>query len=352
MRVTRPVLLVLSAGGGPLAALAATLTTLFTVPGPTLPGSWFENVAVRPNGNILATRGDAPEIWQIDPATGSGALLVNVTGAYNLTGIAEVRCRPLWRRDADADAGPGGKGGKGKDRRHPRETYVFGSSHIPAPFTVAPGSAKVWTLTFGPGGTPAVALLAAMPSAGFINGVASWDAGRVLLSDTELERVYLMDVDTGSYTTPLTGLAGINGIQTRYSAVGRGHGGHRYVYRADHLLSQLSRIPVDADAVATGPAEVLATGTPIDDFAIRVDATGYGKAYIAAMYDNEVVEVDVAAAPSSGPGASTLLASDLTGTGVGLVTVAAFGRRSTDSNVLYATAGQGGGNAAIVKIEP
>ncbi|KAL1837707.1 hypothetical protein VTJ49DRAFT_3504 [Mycothermus thermophilus] len=344
MRLARPILLLLS--GGPLTALAATLTTIFTVPGPTLPGSWFENLAVRPNGKILATRGDAPEIWQIDPASGSGSLLVNVTGAYNLTGIAEVR-RPFWhRRDG------GGKGGKGKDRRHPHETYIFGSSHIPAPFTVTPGSAKVWKLTFGHSGTPTVSLLAAMPSAGFINGVAAWDAGRVLLSDTELECVYLMDTDTGSYTTPLTGLAGINGIQTRFSATGAGHGGHQYVYRADHLLSELSRIPVDADAVATGPAEVLATGTAIDDFAIKVDGTGYGKAYIAAMYDNKVVEVDVAAAPSSGLGTSTLLANDLTGTGVGLVTVVAFGRRSTDSNVLYATAGQGGGNAAIVKIEP
>jgi hypothetical protein len=334
MRFSRSLLLVL--GTNPLPSLAATLTTIFTLPGPTLPGSWFENLAVRPNGKILATRGDAPEIWQIDPATNTGSLLVSVTGAYNLTGIAEVRPRHH---------------GKGKTR-HVHETYIFASSYIPAPFTVAPGSAKVWKLTFGHSGTPTVSLLAAMPSAGFLNGVASWDTGRVLISDTELECVYLMDVDTASYTTPLTGLAGINGIQTRGSATGAGHLGHMYVYRADHLLSQLSRIPVDSNAVATGSAELLSNGTSIDDFAINVDSTGAGKTYIGAMYDNLVQEVDVAAAPSSGLGTSSLLANDLTGTGYGLVTVVAFGRTSADSNVLYATAGQGGGNAAIVKIEP
>jgi len=35
---------------------------IFTLPDPPLASSWFENLAVRPNGNILATRGDAPEI--------------------------------------------------------------------------------------------------------------------------------------------------------------------------------------------------------------------------------------------------------------------------------------------------
>ncbi|KAK4129056.1 hypothetical protein N657DRAFT_639603 [Parathielavia appendiculata] len=310
----------------PLSILALSAPVpIFTLPGPVQPASWFENIAVRPNGKILATRGDAPEIWQIDPATGQGGLLVSVEGAFNLTGIAEVS--PHERPQASC-----------------LETYVFGSSHIPAPMQIEPGSAKVWTLQFSANGNaaPTVSLLAAMPSAGFINGIAAWGKGRVLLSDTVAQIVYLMDVETGAYTTPLTGLTGINGIKTAQG----------YIYRADHLSSTLSRIPVGPDAVAMGPAEVLATNQSIDDFSIVVDAFGKGKAYIAAMYDVEVVEVTFGPAPSSGPGVKRVVAENLSGTETGISTATAFGRRPQDSGLLYATIGQGGASAAIVRFDP
>jgi hypothetical protein len=306
----------------PILALS-TPTPVFSVPGASNT-SWFENLAVRPNGLILATRGDAPEIWQIDPATGSGALLVSVAGAFNLTGIAEVVPR------------------KNRPRSQPEETYVFGSSHIPAPLVVAPGSAKVWKLKFGAGGTPTVSLLAALPSAGFINGIAPWRRGRVLLSDTIAEAIYLMNAGTGSFTTPLTNLSGINGIKT---APG-------YVYFANHMAGSLSRVPVDKTAVPTGPVEVLAADQPIDDFAIDVKKNGKGKAYIGAMYDNAVVEVSFGQAPSSSPGVKRLVAENLTGTGFGLCTAVAFGRRAGDSGLLYASASMGGGSAAIVSVDP
>ena len=311
----------------PLTILAlSTPTTIFTLPGPLLPGSWFENLAVRPDGKILATRGDAPEIWQIDPSTGHGALLVSVTGAFNLTGIAEVT--PHRRPQTRTQPSP--------------ETYVFGSSHIPAPLQVTPGSAKVWTLQFhaNPTTPPTVSLLAAMPAAGFINGITPWGRGRVLLSDTTAEAVYLMDAATGAYTTPLTGLTGVNGIRAA-----RG-----WVYRADHASLTLSRIPVGRDAVATGPAQVLATGQLIDDFAVVVGPSGAGKAYVAGMYDDDVVEVAFGAA--GGLGVKRVVAADLSGTGYGLCTVVAFGRRAADKRLLYATVGQGGGNAAIVRLDP
>ena len=312
----------------PILALS-TPTTVFTLPGPVAPASWFENLAVRPNGLILATRGDAPEIWQINPATGQGALLVSVSGAFNLTGIAEVTPRRRPRR-AVTDC---------------PETYIFGSSHIPAPLQVEPGSAKVWKLQFGatnPSAAPTVSLLTAMPNAGFINGIAAWDKGRVLLGDTEAESVYLMDVDTGAYTTPFTDMTGINGIKTRPG----------YLYWASHAAQTLSRIPISSAAVATGPAEVLAANQSIDDFAIAVGHSGKGKAYIGSMYENSVVEVKVGAAPSSGPGVKRVVASNLSGTGTGLCTVVASGRRPQDSHLLYATVGQGGGSASIVVLDP
>ncbi|KAK0738905.1 hypothetical protein B0T18DRAFT_254742 [Schizothecium vesticola] len=317
------------------AAGTVTPTTLFTLPGPVKPSSWFENLAVRPNGKILATRGDAPEIWQINPATGAGALLVSLapsTGAFNLTGIAQVHMA-----DDDDDGA---------------ETYVFGSSYIPAPLQVEPGSAKVWKLEIGPSGTATVSLLAALPSAGFINGIAEWrrPGGRVLLSDTERAAVYLMDASTGAFTTPLTNLTGINGIRT----VRPKAGSPGYLYRVDFFSLTLSRIPIDtATATALGPAQVVADNQLIDDFALAVNKhTGAGAAYLGTMYDNSVVRVVFGPPPSAGPGVKTLVAGNLTGTGVGLCTVVVFGRRPQDRDVLYAAVGQGGSESAkIVKLD-
>ncbi|KAK4443808.1 hypothetical protein QBC34DRAFT_336232, partial [Podospora aff. communis PSN243] len=301
---------VLTLGAWLTLASAATFEPIFSIPGPPNPSAWFENLAVRPNGNILATRGDAPEIWQIDPATNTGSLLVSVSGAFNLTGISQV------------ETSRQGKGkGKGKGHHEGAETYVFASAYIPAPFQVEPGSAKVWTLSFD-GSAPTVSLLKAMPEAGFLNGLAGWDEGRVLIGDTLNEAVYLMDVETGTYTTPLVGMAGVNGVQV---APG-------YVYWANHNVQTLSRVAVDANAVPTGSAELLATNQ-IDDFALDLSN---GKAYVAAMYDNEVVEVVLAT------GAKTVVATNLSGSGFGLCTSAVFGRRAADTRVLYATVGQGG----------
>jgi len=67
------------------------------------------------------------------------------------------------------------------------------------------------------------------------------------------------------------------------------------------------------------------------------------------MYDNSVVWVVFGAPGSgSGPGVKTLVAGDLTGTGVGLCTVVVFGRRGQDKDVLYDAVGQDGN--AIAKI--
>ncbi|KAK0614576.1 hypothetical protein B0T14DRAFT_436131 [Immersiella caudata] len=296
----------------PLLTSAAPFESIFSIPGPPNPSAWFENLAVRPNGNILATRGDAPEIWQIDPATRTGSLLVSVSGAFNLTGISQVEIAAQ------------------------QETYVFASAYIPAPFQVEPGSAKVWTLSFN-GASPSVSLLKALPEAGFLNGLAGFDEGRVLIGDTLNEAVYLMDVETGTYTTPLVSMSGVNGVQV---APG-------YVYWANHNVQTLSRVSVDGDALPTGSAEVLATNQ-IDDFALDVRGDGtVRKAYVAAMYDNEVVEVVLAT------GAKTVVADNLSGSGSGLCTSAVFGRRAADRRVLYATVGQGGETvtAGIVAID-
>ena len=324
----------------PVLALS-TPTPIFTIPGTVYPDSWFENLAVRPNGLILATRGDAPEIWQIDPATGEGAVLVTVMGAFNLTGITELTAAPCkqrkrWRRQQQQQ----------QQQTEPQgETYVFGSSYFLDFANVVPGSAKIWTLQFpttNANTPPTVSLLTTLPDAGLINGMATWDSGRVLLSDTLTSSIYLLDVATGTFTTPFSGLSGVNGIRT---APG-------YVYSADPVLGVLSRTPVDADAVPTGPAELLLEDQQMDDFALAVDgASGAGKAYVGTLMGNEVVEA-FGAPPFSALGVKRVVADDVSGTGTGAVTVTVFGRRTEDAGLLYVAVGRTGGNAAIVMVDP
>lgn len=112
----------------------------------------------------------------------------------------------------------------------------------------------------------------------------------------------------------------------------------------------LSRIPIDtATATALGAAQVVADNQLIDDFALAVDKhTGTGAAYLATMYDNSVVRVVFGPPPSAGPGVKTLVAGNLTSTGVGLCTVVVFGRRPQDRDVLYAAVGQGGSESAKI----
>ena len=63
-------------------ALAATVREVTTFPA----GVWLENLAVRSNGDLLATRLDAAgEVISINPRTGAQRVLVSFPGAYSDT---------------------------------------------------------------------------------------------------------------------------------------------------------------------------------------------------------------------------------------------------------------------------
>src|SRR5436190_22690083 len=69
---------------------AESVTPLYQFP----LGSWVENISIRPNGNILLTRLDVPELWEINPLSRSTSynarLVYTFPNATGLTGIAEV----------------------------------------------------------------------------------------------------------------------------------------------------------------------------------------------------------------------------------------------------------------------
>jgi len=137
------------------------------------------------------------------------------------------------------------------------------------------------------------------------------------------EAIYLMNANTGVFTTPLANMSGINGVQTTES----------HIYWANHNVQSISRIQVNNNAVPTGPAEILSSNQSVDDLALGVEKAGaVTKLYIGAMYDNTVVETSLVPSP-----ASHVVASNLTRTGVGLCAVVVFGRRAMDKGLLYAS---------------
>jgi hypothetical protein len=190
---------------------------------------------------------------------------------------------------------------------------------------IEPGSGKVWRLEITDAG-PSVGLVRAMPDAGFINGIVGFDKGRVLMSDTVREVIYLMDVETGEFTTPFVGMEGVNGVRVA----------GEFVYWANHNAQTVSRVAVDGNAVPTGAKEVVVTNQ-VDDFALEAGKDGkVEKVYLATMTGNEIVEVVL------GTGQKRVVASDLSGTGTGFSSSVVLGRGKGNEKVLYAAVGQAG----------
>lgn len=188
----------------------------------------------------------------------------------------------------------------------------------------------------GPGKAE-VFLLAALPEAGFLNGVAAAWGGRVLLGDTLKARIYAMDAETGDVTALMEGVKGVNGVQV--DIVGG------WVYWASHAGRTVNRVRVKEEGgglVVSGEREVVVGGQTVDDFAVDV---GRGRVYVAAMGENEVVEVGFGEGGGGGGGGCER-------DGDGVCVCGGVGGGEGDKGVLYVAVGQdGGGNARVVAVD-
>lgn len=261
-------------------------------------GPWFENLAVRPSGTILASRMDAPQLWHIDPDNKTGVPLVEVPGVLSTTGIAEVA----------------------------EDVYVFAAGNFSFETrSVVPGSFSVWAVDLAGAGdeSPVPELVASFPDAGFLNGVAAWDDSRVLVSDTTGGVVYVLDINTGEFSVALDipEVAIANGIRARNGTV--------YVVSGDS--GSIYRIPVDEDAGLNGTPELIAADLSLDDFDIADDGTIYG----AAVWNSQVVKIAV-------DGEVTVVAGGADSLELLSCTSVRLGRRKSDKETIYvSTMGNG-----------
>ena len=263
-------------------------------------GSWLENIAIRPNGHILVTRLDVPELWEINPFSPSTSydakLLYTFSNASGLTGIAEIA------------------------------PDVFAvAAGVP---TNPAGSFSVWKVSIDTQGNVAGTKVVSIPEALVLNGMAllsSHKGGTILVGDHTQGLVYRVDMGNGDRSVAIHDPAmlppgppniGVNGLKIQ-----KGH-----LFFTNMLRGTLCKIPINnLTGVPTGPVDVITSNIfGADD--LTLDASG--TAYVTINLSNRlaVVRPDggveiIAGAPGS---------TDLPGP-----TSAAFGRTAGDDKTIY-----------------
>ncbi|KAK4171910.1 hypothetical protein QBC36DRAFT_390804 [Triangularia setosa] len=247
----------------------------------------IENVAVRPNGLILATNMNSATLYSVDPVAKTSSTALSVSGTNGLSGIAEYQ---------------------------------------PDQFAVIGGGKSIYKVDFT-SGTPRSTLIKTISEAQNLNGLAYFDNSTVLVADAGRGNVYKMDVNTGVYSevardptmAPSGGIPfGIDGI--RYA--------NGTLWYTNIFRNSFHKIPLDpVTAKSTGTQTTLWTNLMGDDLCFGPN----GKIYVTTNSRNSLVEVDPTAAKPSPVSVGTVTGS----------TSCAFGRTDKDRNVAYVGGGQG-----------
>ncbi len=282
-------------------------------------GTWFENIAVRPNGVLLATRVDVPEVWAIDPASGAGTTLHSLPAPINsITGITELS----------------------------PDVYAIGAGRYDLAKGAVEGSWEIWTFSLASQDGDAASTprkVVSVPRAGLVNGLTTLDANTILAADSTHGSVYKIDLVSNTCTLALSDELmdpgpepfipiGINGIKIRDG----------YLYFTNSARALFCRLPIDASAKTAGQVEVLAKGVVPDDLAFDTD----GSALIMAHPQNIVVRVL--------PGSSEVItvAGKADSLEVAGGTACAFGRKDGEHRVLYAVTAGGLSSPVNGETEP
>ncbi|KAI0472639.1 NHL repeat-containing protein [Xylariaceae sp. FL0804] len=285
------------------------------------PGAWVENLAVRPNGDLLATRFDAPELWSVDVSGSRTAARVAVFDrCVQSAGIVELRPDVFAVVTGNFTFADGATAGSWGIRK--------------VDFTTAAG---------GKSTDPAVSTIAMLPDAQFLNGMTKLNDDTLLVGDMTQGLVYKVAVSTGKYSVvardpsmapvadaPLP--AGIDGL--RY------HDG--FLYFSNIYGRTFNRLAVDPATGAPltigggggGPdvVQVLFRDMAADDFAFK-----NGTAYVATNDDDTVVRVD------PGQGHHVTKVADVNGS-----TSVVFGRTPGHENTMYV--GSSDGSISLVQL--
>ncbi|KAJ5112888.1 hypothetical protein N7456_001422 [Penicillium angulare] len=237
-------------------------------------GSWIDNVVIRPDGSLLLTRLDVPEVWSVDADSGNATLAYSFPNVTSCFGISEI--------DDDVFA------------------VVIGNFSTKT-YAPTPGSFSVQKLNFKSHNTsdkrrdsqsqsPVATQIAPLPDAQALNGMVTFtkESHLVLIADSPKGVVWKVNTKTGDYAValndttmlPAKGQAlplGINGLKVVDG----------YVYYSSTTRMEFCRVKVDEEANAAGEYQVIASGFLPDGLDVALDGT----AYIATDPQNSVVRV-------------------------------------------------------------
>ncbi|KAH8654991.1 hypothetical protein BGZ60DRAFT_418188 [Tricladium varicosporioides] len=246
-----------------------------------------ENLAVRSNGQILATNMNSANLYAVDPVAKTSSTAVVVTGASGLSGIGE---------------------------------------YLPDIFAVI-GGKGIYKVDFT-GAKPTATLVKTITEGSNLNGLAVLNNDTVLVADAGKGNVYRFSMTTGTYSEALKDATmapsgsipfGIDGIKYRDGVV----------WYTNIFKNSFHKIPVDATGKATGSVVTLWSNLMGDDLCFGPN----GKIYVATNSKNSVVEVDPVTAAA---GMSPKAVASVTGS-----TSCGFGRGEKDKDVMYVGAGAG-----------
>lgn len=290
--------------------------TIFQFP----PNTFFENLAVRSNGEILTGLLNEPQLFVIDPNPATGApqavLVHEFTDSLGLAGIAEY--------EPDVFA------------------VISGRFDIPTG-DVGPGSWNVWSVDMNGvsvqgnvlSGSPNVSLIANVASANFLNGITllSQSEGTFLLSDVNAGVVYRLDTQgsyevvinstlTNSVPLPPVPPAGVDGLHVHHD------GDSKTLYFVNAGQGFLARVAINDDGTPAGDIEIVARPLdPVDnydDFTLDCD----GNIFLVTGSGNGVESISI-------NGQQSVIAGNVNSTAIAEPTSAAFGRGPNDKNILY-----------------
>ncbi|KAL7782336.1 hypothetical protein V8C43DRAFT_327029 [Trichoderma afarasin] len=271
--------------------------TIFQFP----PDTFFENLAVRSNGEILTSLLNEPQLFAI--------LVHEFTDSLGLAGIAEY--------EPDIFA------------------VISGRFNIPTG-DVGPGSWNGNVLS----GSPNVSLIANVASANFLNGITllSQSEGTFLLSDINAGVIYRLDTQgsyevvinstlTNSVPTPPVPLTGVDGLHVHHD------GDLKTLYFVNAGQGFLASVAINDDGTPAGDIEIVARPLePVDtydDFTLDCD----GNIFLVTGSGNGVERISI-------NGQRSIIAGNVNSTAIAEPTSAAFGRGLNDKNILYvSTAG-------------
>ncbi|KAI1123088.1 hypothetical protein F5Y10DRAFT_60414 [Nemania abortiva] len=262
--------------------------------------SWFEGFVLRPNGKVLATRLDKPELYTFEAEDQDAVprLVCTLPDCNSLVNICSI---------------PG----------YSDEYFVLASTADLE--VVSHKDVWLWRIIMGSDDSvpPQTIRVTSVPEEGYCLGVKAVSDRVVLLPDGRTSCIWHLDTETGQKTlfaddesmefSTGDGFFGVNRIQIV----------DNYVYFTNSAAGTLCRIPVEFDPShkevgirTAGPVQTIIDDLPsnLDGMAVSADQT---HAYVASHIDGHLHKVVID--PATGKGVSSIILSSLDNpTGVNL----------------------------------